>query len=184
MRPLPKEFPVILLLLLPAVATLSSLIAGCGQSSTAPFSTSPTVAQHATPSGDLERAREALVTFFSLLNEHRYSEAIQRYGGSYDALRAWNPALAQDDYVKLFENGCTQNGLECLRVRTVVHEEVMSPAEFRFLVEFMNDDGTLFARGPCCGATESEMPTQTQFQYTVRNVGNRFLVQDLPVYVP
>jgi hypothetical protein len=136
------------------------------------------------PSSDLERAQEALVTFFSLLNEHRYSEAIQRYGGNYDALRAWNPELPQDDYVKLFENGCTQNGLECLRVRTVVQEEVVSPTEFRFVVDFMNDDGTLFARGPCCGATESEMPTQTQFEYTVRNVGNRFLVQDLPVYVP
>jgi hypothetical protein len=184
MRLLPKEFKVALLMLVPAVVTASNLIAGCGQPSTTPSSASPTVTQEAVPSRDLERAREALVTFFSLLSEHRYSEAIQRYGGSYDALRAWNPAVPQDDYVKLFENGCTWNGLECLKVRTVVQEEVVSPTEFRFVVEFMNGDGTLFARGPCCGATESEMPTQTQFQYTVRNVGNRFLVQDLPVYVP
>jgi hypothetical protein len=184
MRLLPKEFRVALLIVLPAVVTVSNLVAGCGQPSTTPSSPSPTVTQEAVPSSDLEQAREALATFFSLLNEHRYSEAIQRYGGSYDALRAWNPAVAQDDYVKLFENGCTQNGLECLRIRTVVQEEVVSPTEFKFVVEFMNGDGTLFARGPCCGATESEMPTQTQFQYTVRNVGNRFLVQDLPVYVP
>jgi hypothetical protein len=104
-------------------------------------------------------------------------------GGTYDILRDWNPTIAQDDYATLFKNGCAMNGLKCLSIRTIVREEQVSP-EFRFTVEFMNDDGTLFVRGPCCSATETELPPQTQFAYAVKKIEDRFLVQDLPVYVP
>jgi hypothetical protein len=166
-----------------AVLTALGLTVGCGGPGTTPSSISPAASQELVARNDLETAREALITFFSLLNERRYSEAAQFYGGDYDALRAWNPTIAPDDYATLFEYGCTQNGLECLRVRTIVSEEVTSPTDFGFIVEFMNEDGTLFSRGPCCGATESEMPPETQFEYRVRKIDSRFLVQDLPVYV-
>jgi hypothetical protein len=123
---------------------------------------------------DLDSVRQALMAYFSLLHEQRYSEAINYYGGTYDALRDWNPTVAQDDYATLFKNGCTMNGLKCLSLRTIVRGEKVSPIESRFTVEFTNDDGTLFVRGPC-GATETEMPPQTQFTYVVKKVGDRFL---------
>jgi len=47
-----------------------------------------------------------------------------------------------------------------------------------------NQYGGVFEVGPCCGATAAEMPTETQFPYTVKKVNNRFLVQRLPLYVP
>lgn len=75
------------------------------------------------------------------------------------------------------------NGLKCLRIGTILREEEVSPTEFRFAVEFMNDNGTIFERGSCCG-TEEEEPPQTQFCFTVKKVDDSFLVQDLPVYVP
>jgi len=133
---------------------------------------------------DLDSARQALMAYLFLLHEQRYSEAINYYGGTYDILRNWNPTVAQDDYATLFKNGCTMNGLKCLSIRTIVCEEEVSPTEFRFTVEFTNDNGSLFVLGPCCGATETEMPPQTQFVYTVKRVEDRFLIQDLPVYVP
>lgn len=136
-----------------------------------------------TPS-NLERARESLTSYFSFLHARRYGEAIHYYGGTYDILRDWNPTVAKDDYATLFKNGCTINGLMCLRTKTTVREEGVSSTEFRFVVEFMNDDGTLFVHDPCCGATGTEMPPQTQFTFIVKNVDNKFLVQDLPVYVP
>nr|HID12906.1 hypothetical protein [Anaerolineae bacterium] len=129
-------------------------------------------------------AREALIRFFSLLNEGRYAEAVGFYGGGYEILRGWNPTIAPNDYAKLLECGCTINGLQCLKVKEILIEEEVSPVEFRFTVRFMNDDGSLFTRGPCCGATEEEMPPQSEFIYTVRKVGDRFLVMELPVYVP
>jgi Tol biopolymer transport system component len=153
----------------------------------APTSTLPAHTLRPLPSAeahDLDSARQALMAYFSLLHERRYSEAISYYGGTYDILRDWNPTVAQDDYATLFKNGCTMNGLKCLSIRTIVRGEKVSPIESRFTVEFTNDDGSLFVLGPCCGATEVEMSPKTQFVYTVKRVKDRFLVQDLPVYVP
>jgi hypothetical protein len=55
---------------------------------------------------------------------------------------------------------------------------------YQFLVEFAEDDGSLFTGGPCCGADESA-PPQTQFTYTVAASGvDSYLVQELPPYSP
>jgi hypothetical protein len=94
-------------------------------------------------STEVERARVALETFFSLLHDQRYDEAVNHYGGAYDVLRDWNPTVAQDDFATLWRNGCTINGLHCLKIEKIVQQEEVSPTEFRFIVEFMNDDGTL-----------------------------------------
>lgn len=137
-----------------------------------------------TPAPDeVQGAREALTSYFSLLHAGHYNEATNYYGGIYDILRDWNPDVDEDDYAALFKRGCTSNGLKCLRIGTIVREEEVSPTESGSIVEFMNEDGTLFARGPCCGTEEEELP-QTQFSFTVKKVDDRFLVQEMPVYVP
>jgi len=72
-----------------------------------------------------------------------------------------------------------------LRVRNVIEEKQISPFEYQFLVEFVTSDGSLFVRGPCCGASATDMPPQSQFVYTVvRDCEGTFRVRDLPVYVP
>jgi hypothetical protein len=135
-------------------------------------------------SDDVQGAAQALTSYFSLLHAGRYDDAARHYGGDHDVLSGWNPDVNQDDYATLFKRGCTANGLVCLPIGSVLGEQQVSPTEFRFVVEFINDDRTSFVLGPCCGATEEEMPPQTQFTLTVRKVDNSFLVQDLPVYVP
>jgi hypothetical protein len=131
--------------------------------------------------GDLKRARDTLLSYFAALHGGRYGEAVQYYGGSYETLRNWNGDLPAP---KLFEGGCKVNGLQCLPVRRIVSEKASSAREFQFVVEFSNADGSLFRRGPCCGASEKEMPTQWQWPYIVTKIGDQFLVQGLPVYVP
>ena len=126
---------------------------------------------------DLEQARETLSSYFSLLHAGRYSEVVNLYGGSYDILRDWNPAIDPDDYAALFESGCETNGLMCLNVASFLLKEVASPHEFKFNVEFITEDGSLFVSG-------SETSPQSQFTYTVMKVDIQFLIQDLPVYVP
>lgn len=163
------------LLLLVGVSLVLGCIVGCGGPSA---STSG-----AAESTDLARAREALQAFFSLLHDQRYSKAIPYYGGDYEILREWNPTVAIDDYATLFQNGCTMNGLQCLVIKTVLEEKEVSPGVYWFNVQFVQDDGSLFTRGPCCGATEAEMPMVSQFAYTVKKVDGKFLVQELPVYV-
>jgi uncharacterized protein YgiM (DUF1202 family) len=138
-----------------------------------------------TSSEGLEKARNALSTFFELLNHHEYEEAVALYGGDYQGLRDWNPLLDPQDYVALLTNGCEINGLQCLRVKRIVDEKIVSLAEYEFTVEFMNQDGSLFVRGPCCGGNATDFPPESQFAYTViRNCAGEFLVRELPAYVP
>ena len=146
-----------------SLVLVSSL--GCGGSSTETPETGA--------STSLEAAREALAAFFSLLHAGQYGQATSYYGGDYEVLREWNPDVPGDDLAKLFENGCTVNGLQCVEIKTVLQALETSPGLYTFNVEFAEDDGSLFTRG-----------TQSQFTYTVRKVDEGFLVQELPVYTP
>ena len=138
-----------------------------------------------TPSEGLEKARNALTAFFELLNQREYEEAAALYGGDYQGLQDSNPLLDPQDHIALLTNGCEINGLQCLRVQRIVDENVVSPTEYHFTVEFMNQDGSLFVRGPCCGGNATDFPPESEFPYTViRNCAGEFLVLELPVYVP
>jgi hypothetical protein len=134
----------------------------------------------------LEKAHSTLIKFFDLLNDREYEKAAALYGGEYQGLRDWNPLLDPQDHAALLKNACELNGLQCLRVKRIVDEKVVSSAEYRFTVEFMNEDGSLFVLGPCCGANATDMPPQSQFDYyrVIRDCTGKFLVVDLPVYVP
>jgi hypothetical protein len=129
-------------------------------------------------------ARDALLSFFALLHEQRYAEAAALYGGDYDVLRGWNPELPPDDTVALWAAGCGRNGLECMRVAEVVDQERPAPGEYRLTLRFIGRDGSQFVMGPCCGETEETMPSIRDFPFRVHQHGDRYLVQDLPIYLP
>lgn len=138
-----------------------------------------------TPLEGIEKAHNTLLSFFELLNQREYEKAAALYGGDYQGLRDWNSLLDPQDHVALLTNGCEINGLKCLRVKSIVDEKALSLAEYHFTVEFMNQDGSLFVRGPCCGGNATDFPPESQFAYTViRNCDGEFLVRELPVYVP
>ncbi len=138
-----------------------------------------------TPQGasDMEIARQTLLTFFTLLHDGRYAEAVPLYGGSYDGMRNNNPLIPPDDYAALFESSCT-NQRPCLLVANIVDEEKVSESEFKFLVEFVWIDGSLYKRGLCCGATETDMPPDWQFPYTVKIIDGQYKVMEEPVIMP
>jgi hypothetical protein len=155
--------------------TLRFFEPGQASSTECPLETGPNLA--VTP------ARQALETFFALLYEGRYAEAVAYYGGDYQVLRDWNPTVAPDDGAKLLEQGCTINGLMCLALKGICTEEELSPGEHRFTVQFAAPDGGTFARsGHCCGG--SGEPSRDPFVYTVLNIDGQFLVQELPPYIP
>jgi len=138
-----------------------------------------------TPSEGLEKARNVLTSFFVLLNHREYERAAVLYGGEYQGLRDSNPLLDPQDHAALLKNACEINGLQCLRVKRIVDEKAVSLAEYHFTVEFMNQDGSLFVRGPCCGGNATDFPPESQFAYIViRNCAGEFFVTELPVYVP
>jgi heat shock protein HslJ len=145
----------------------------------------PLTSTQASPEPPAEQAaQEALIRYFSLLSDGQYSQAVELYGGDYDTLTVWNPEIDPSDHAGLWERGCTMNGLQCLAVHQILATERIDEDSYRFTVQFEKPDGSLFVRGPCCGATEQEMPSQSDFVFTVVRQGEGFAVQELPVYVP
>ncbi len=125
---------------------------------------------------DDEAARETLLAFFSYLHGGRFAEAAEVYGGSYETLMGWNPALDPQDHAALLENGCSMNGLQCLSPLSVTLHDSNDDIMYQFLVEFEEEDRSLLTAGT---------PPQTQFTYTVVTDGTGgFLVLELPPYLP
>ena len=126
-----------------------------------------------------------LIRFFQHLAAGNYAEAVNLYGGSYDTLADMNPTISAQDHVRLFEQACKFNGHQCgLTVKDVIEEQQISPTEFHYKITFANPDGSLFALGPCCGASPTDEPPVSEFDYTVRKTAAGYAVQQLPVYVP
>lgn len=143
--------------------------------------TVPAFSQTANPND----AAEAIRKLFLYLNEGEYSEAAELYGGSYEILRDNNPTLAPDDHQGLLRNACEINGFQCLRLNEILDLERVSSMEFLVTLNFITENGELFVRGPCCGASEEEEPPQSEFQFrVVLNEVGEYHVLDLPVYVP
>ena len=143
----------------------------------------PTPAPTSLPSTAGE-AQDVLIQFFDLLNAKQYREADLLYGGEYEQLQIFNPSSDPADHAALWSWSCEYAGLQCLNVRDAVFQNLQGDT-YVFQVEFSNTDGSLFVRGPCCGANETEMPTVSQFEYRVsRGNDGVFRVLDLPPYVP
>jgi len=147
-----------------------------------PFNTPQT-----TPSSLSSTASEAqgtLVKFFNLLNSKQYAEADALYGGDYEQLKVFSSDTDPSDHAMLWSNACELAGLQCLKVRTATFKFLQGDT-YIFQVEFSNPNGSLFVLGPCCGSNETEMPPISQFEYKVtRNTDGKFVVVDLPPYVP
>ncbi|MBN1537248.1 MAG: hypothetical protein JW908_10995 [Anaerolineales bacterium] len=140
-----------------------------------------------TPAGaitDIDLARQALIEFFQLLHDGDYRKATDLFGGSYEILIDMNPDIPSHDFAGLLENGCENNGFQCKQVGEVIAEEQILPEEFHFTIEFINDDGSLFTLGSCCGEEATVDPIRSRFEFTVIKDGEVFLVQELPQYNP
>lgn len=155
------------------------LTVGCASQLTDTAQPMPTVTSSST-----DEAWETLVKFFELLNSKQYGEASVLYGGDYETMQTWNPDIDPSDHIQLWEKGCEWNGLQCLVIRTATLSKQKDNISV-FQVEFSNPDGSLFVRGPCCGANETEMPSESLFEYRVlKTADDKFLVMDMPLYVP
>lgn len=159
-----KQFLVLILL-------ISTALAAC----------SPTLNRQ---QANLQTAQDCLESFFSLLSFGAYEQAVFLYGGSYDELRSMNPAIPADAYATLWENACTTNGFQCLPIKQVLQAYEDESGIFHFLVEFKSRAGGLLVVGPCCGADVTQIPPRSQFEYTVIRRQGKYLVLELPVFIP
>jgi len=131
------------------------------------------------------QALSALFDFYDSLNQGAYEKAASLYGGTYDTLQYFNPEIDPMDNISLLQAGCEFNGIMCLQVLKATLMEENNPIEFVYEVSFSNQNGSLFVLGPCCGATEEEMPPVSEFTVKVicESKKNCFVL-DLPPFVP
>ena len=159
------------------IVTIGLILSSCSPRMTEP----PTNQQ----SEEVLAAQDSLVAFLDDLHEGRYEDAARLYGGTYDIMIDHNPNLDPNDRAGLLRNACTINGAECLELKSVVLEKEATANEFDFKVEFMDEDGSLFVLGPCCGGNETDTPQQSVFTIKViKKDDGDFVVMEMPPYVP
>lgn len=134
---------------------------------------------------DDEKAQATLLEFLNNLHDGKYDEAARLYGGSYQPLIDQNPAVDPMNHETLWQSACTMNGMQCLQAIIMGMREEVPSEKYLFLVEFIEQDGTLYKLGPCCGADEPGSPPQSVFLFKVIRIeGGKFTVLDMPTYAP
>ena len=130
-------------------------------------------------------AESALTNFYDLLNQGEYERAVELYGGSYEELEYFNPGMDPADRAGLLAAACEFNGFFCLPVSSVTAIDSHLQQPLLFEVAYAKPDGSRFVLGPCCGATEAEMPPMDVFTVRVNcEKQDDCQVLDLPPYVP
>jgi hypothetical protein len=156
------------------------LVAGCQNDRSTSPATEPVVS-----TSEQDLAGETAKRFFDFLQASHYADAAGLYGGSYEVLQGWNPSVNPADSSTLWRNGCSINGLKCLKIRSIQPAAQTDAGEFVFNVEFSTRDGELFVLGACCGADETEQPPVSIWPIRVaKGIDGRYRVMDLPPYVP
>jgi hypothetical protein len=134
---------------------------------------------------DEQLAQQSLVAFLENLHDEKFEKGVGLYGGTYEIMNDHNPSIDPTNHVALMKNACTINGAQCLEVKSATLDREVSAKEFAFRVEFLNEDGTLFVLGPCCGGNQTDSPPQSAFLFTViKDSDGKFLVMNMPPYVP
>lgn len=156
----------------------SLLIGSCVSSGQVEATSTP-----ASPTRDIEEAQEALVEYFNDLYTGDFDAAADLFGGDLSILVDSNPNVDPTNTAELLEAACTYQ-LRCLPIKTIVYASHVSEGLYHFKLEFSNPDGSLFVLGPCCGATETEMPPVSEFDCSVeKKSGGKYKVMCLSVYV-
>jgi hypothetical protein len=121
----------------------------------------------------------ALVSFFDALSTGQFENAVEFF--DFEGHGEWVYS-SSDDPAQILEDYCAATGT-CLRAEVLATNEVNGD-EYTLTVQFFNSDGSIYIAGPCCGATEEEMPSQDTFEFTVKKIDGVFKVTTAPLYRP
>ncbi len=131
-----------------------------------------------------QEAANTLRDFLTQLHFRRYTEAAPLYGGSYEDLTGLlRPDAGSMEPAALWQKTCDEYFLQCLLPKDV-SLDTRTETSIGFRVSFLNPDGSTFTLGPCCGASEADMPPRSEFPYEVLVSEGQYLVLGTPPYVP
>ena len=125
------------------------------------------------------------MTFFNYLSENEFEKASGLFSSDeldWENLEVYSPAEETNNKAKVLENYC-KAVQTCLKAK-ILEAKQTANYEYNLVVQFLNKDGSTYIFGPCCGATEEEMPSKDKFDYTVKKIDNGFKVTTPPLYRP
>ena len=133
------------------------------------------------------KAEEALVSFFMHLNNQDFEKALVLFElngstSSWEWLENFSLPEDRNDKAKVLQRYCEATGT-CLQAE-VIEIKKEAADSYNLLVQFQKTDGNTFVLGPCCGASEEEMPPQDKFEFKVKKIDGEFKVITAPIYVP
>jgi hypothetical protein len=169
---------ILRLCFVPGVAPLLSPIIAFPQ-----LSFTPLLPSGLPPATDLDAAREAMLSFFSALNEWRYDDAAALFGGSYDIYKTQDEAISADQPGMAWQIICTSEF--CLPVSDILESRQSASDTYEFLVGFASDNGFRFDYSICCGNFDPT-PSTTWFVYSVKveKVDGQWKVMGGPIPLP
>jgi hypothetical protein len=133
------------------------------------------------------KAAEALVSFFMYLSNQNFEKALTLFelddsANSWAGLESFSLPEDRNDKVKVLKSYCKATET-CLEAKVIETKQETNDS-YNLVVQFKNTDGSTFILGPCCGATEEEMPSKDKFDFKVKKFNNEFKVTTAPVYSP
>ncbi|MFZ3136593.1 MAG: ankyrin repeat domain-containing protein [Thermodesulfovibrionales bacterium] len=140
---------------------------------------------------ELQAAKETLINFFDYLHDGQYDKAVLLFEpweegtgmhhSSWEGLSSFSLREDRGDKSKVLARYCEAVGT-CLRVR-ILDVKKVDISKYRLKVQFLKDDGEIFALGPCCGEPAETTP-QKEFIYFVDRINGVYKVRTQPLYTP
>lgn len=149
---------------------------------------------HTNDDRELQKAREALVNFFNYLHDGQYDKAVPLFepwdkgigtqNSSWEGILSFVPREKRNEKGKAIGLGKLYQSVGVpIRVK-ILNAEKVADDEYNFKVIFIKDDGSSYIYGPCCGATEKQMPSQSEFDYFVKRIKGVYKVRTPPLFRP
>jgi len=143
-------------------------------------------------------SNQTLINFFNYLSLGNYNSAVglidlsepfqesklgDRKIDGWEFIAQFSEERYRSNHAKVLENYCRAVGT-CLKIRNVISQKYLDDGTYEFMVQFTSKDGSLYKQGPCCGASEIDQPTKTEFSFKVKNINGVPKVITYPLYRP
>ena len=128
------------------------------------------------PEIEMAEAKQVLDKYLNFLFTQQYEQALSYYGGDFAYLEQSNPDIKPEFKAKLLEHYCLlQKGI-CLKPM-IINELVLSQNEYKFDVQYFNNDGSLYATPgcPCKGGGKNTFELRVK-----KDALGKLMVFDLP----
>ncbi|WP_438348434.1 hypothetical protein ACP8HI_22960 [Paenibacillus sp. FA6] len=149
---------------------------GCSNNNEANSDKMSPPANHQEESTDInadENPQLTLEQYIQAIANQDAEKLVELYGGSYEGLKSLSPDTDPDDEQELFNQYLKM--IPKISLKEILDQPEESKDEYKFVITFKQEDGTLFQT--------REFDTITdKFTYTVKRVDGKLKVTELPPY--